>query len=208
MKRILGVPSGFIVAAVFLIGLFAGAMNAECGSHDAKPAKAQAAGSEKAAIEVEDLVVVRATVEEVDLAQRVVRVRGPMGNVVRFKVDESAKNLDQVKAGDTVKIEYLESVAVEALKPGEKGAAPTQQAAVVTARPGEKPSGVVTSQLTVTATIEAMNKAKPSVTLKGPYGDVVEVTVRHREYMDRFKVGDTIEITYTEALALSVEKAD
>ena len=60
----------------------------------------------------------------------------------------------------------------------------------------------------MTATVEAIDSKVPSVTLKGPEGKVVEVKIRNRENLENVKVGDQVVITYTEALAISVEKAE
>lgn len=61
---------------------------------------------------------VTATVEEIDLPNREVTLRGPEGNTVELKVDDRVKNLDQVKKGDQVVARYTEAVAVS-MKPEE-----------------------------------------------------------------------------------------
>lgn len=206
MKKLFGVTSGLVLAATLLIGGCTTTKKAELPSGSTTTSQSRVSEPESVAFEREDLTIIRATVEAVDLKKRLVTVRGPMGNRVKLKVDETARNLPQVKVGDTVKVEYLESVAVRVLEAGEQGSPPSEKAALVMAQPGEKPGALAANQITVTATIEGINKNKPSVTLKGQGGDVVEVRVRHPEYLEKVKVGDNIEITYTEALALSVEK--
>jgi hypothetical protein len=44
------------------------------------------------------------------------------------------------------------------------------------------------------------------MTLKGPQGRVETVRARNRADLDKIKVGDTIEITDAQAVAISVEK--
>ncbi len=78
---------------------------------------------------------------------------------------------------------------------------------MATAKPGEKPAGVAISQKTITATVEAIDTKKPSVTLKGPEGNLVTVKVKNPKHLENVKVGDQVVITYTEALAISVHKA-
>jgi len=77
--------------------------------------------------------------------------------------------------------------------------------AVARAKPGEKPAGAVAKQVTVTATVEKIDKKKMIATLKGPEGKVVDVKVRTQEPGERAG-GDQVVITYTEAVAVSVEK--
>jgi ASC-1-like (ASCH) protein len=62
-------------------------------------------------------------------------------------------------------------------------------------------------QVTVTATVETIDKNSQYVTLKGQEGKTVEVKVKDPKNLEGVKVGDEVVITYTEALAISVEKA-
>jgi len=154
----------------------------------------------------EQTVKVKATVEAIDLDKRIVTLKGPKGNVFDLKVGDQAKNLPQVKVGDLVNIQYYEAIAFEVRKPGAAG--PTQATgAVATAKPGEKPAGVVAGQVTITATVEALDAKKNMVTLKGEGGKTVELKVKDPKNLKNVKVGDQVEFTFTEALALSVEPA-
>jgi len=61
----------------------------------------------------------------------------------------------------------------------------------------------------ITATVEAIDTAKRELTLKGPEGKVVIMEVP--ESVKRFseiKVGDQLNVRYTEALVVDVHKAD
>ena len=59
--------------------------------------------------------------------------------------------------------------------------------------------------MTVIADVVALDAQKNQITLKGPHGDAVTLDVRNPDQFKVLKVGDQIEVTYTEALALSVE---
>ena len=154
----------------------------------------------------ENMKTVTATVESIDLATRAVTLKGPDGKLMGFKAGEEVKNLPQVKAGDQVVLTYYESIAAQIVKPG-TGPASAAQQAVATAKPGEKPAGAAIQQVTVIATVEAIDKNKQYVTLKGTEGKSVEVKVRNPKNLESVKVGDEVAITYTEALAISVEPA-
>ena len=147
-----------------------------------------------------------ATVESVDLKTRAVTLRGPEGKVMGVKAGEEVKNLPQVKVGDKVVATYYESIAARIVKPG-TGQASAAQQAVATAKPGEKPAGAMVQQVTVTATVEAIDRNSQHVTLKGQEGKTVDVKVQDPKNLEGVKVGDEVVITYTEALAISVEKA-
>jgi hypothetical protein len=79
---------------------------------------------------------------------------------------------------------------------------------VARAKPGEKPAGVVGKEVTANATITAIDKAAKTATLKGEDGKSVTVTPRDPKNLEKVKVGDRLVITYTEAVAVSVEKAE
>jgi len=104
-----------------------------------------------------------------------------------------------------VAVTYYESIAAQIIKPGTGPTSGAQQA-VATAKPGEKPAGAMVQQVTVIARIEAIDKATQYVTLKGPEGKTVEVKVNNPKNLEGVKVGDEVAITYTEAMAVSVEK--
>ena len=149
-----------------------------------------------------------ATVQAVDQSTRMVTLKGPEGNSVTFKASAEVRNLPQVKVGDTVTFAYYESLAVRVLKKGEAFPAAGESAAMARAKPGEKPAGVVGAETTVNATITAIDKKAKTATLKGEDGKSVTVTPLRPEKLNEVKVGDRLVITYTEAVAVKVEKAE
>jgi hypothetical protein len=158
-------------------------------------------------VKKEQLVTATATVEAIDLQKRVVTLKGPNGNVFDVTIGKEARNLPQVKVGDLVKVKYYESIALRLVKPGE-GVAGIQETEVLgRAKKGEKPGGLTASEVTLTATITAIDKKKHMVTLKGPEGKSVTVKAENPKNLAKVKVGDEVEVTYTEALAISVEEA-
>ncbi|MFI5315622.1 MAG: hypothetical protein ACHQ6T_07970 [Myxococcota bacterium] len=155
----------------------------------------------------ENSVTAMATVQKIDLASRVVTLKGDNGNVITVHADEHVKNLPQVKVGDRVTTTYYESIAYEVHKPGEAEVGVKSASGLASAEPGQMPAGVAADIVQVTATIVAIDKATPSVTLKRPDGEVVAVKVKDRAKLDRVAVGDLVEITYTQAVAIVVEPA-
>jgi hypothetical protein len=147
------------------------------------------------------------TVEALDLAKREITLKSQEGEVQTFYVDEAAKNLDQVKKGDVVTAKYTESLAYEvkkstAAKPGIR-----TDAKIEGANKGEKPKGMATRTVAATVTITAIDAAAPSVTIKGPAGNSKTIKVKDPKKLEGVKVGDLIDITYTEVLSLSVAGA-
>ncbi len=154
---------------------------------------------------VSAVTTVKATVTGIDVPGRVVTLKGPKGNSYTFHVSDDVKNLAQVKVGDIVVAKYYESIAVRVTKPGAPAAA--QVDAATAAAPGQLPGGAVMSQDTIKAKVTAIGKKKESVTLVGPEGNSVTIKVKDPKKLDGVKVGDDVEITYTQALAVAVEPA-
>jgi len=148
-----------------------------------------------------------ATVQKLDLAKRVVTLKGQDGKVFSIHAGDQVKNLPQVKVGDQVSTTYYESIAYEVHKPGMAEVGVVGATGVGSAQPGEKPAGVAADVIQVTATIVSIDKATPSVTLQRPDGEVVAVRVRDPKKLEGVAVGDLVEITYTQALAIIVEPA-
>ena len=157
-------------------------------------------------VERTKVVSVTATVQAIDQATRIVTLKGPQGNLLTFTVDEAVKNLPQVNVGDEVSVNYYESLVLRVLAP-EETAVNTASAAVATAKPGEMPAGVGAREVSVTVTIEGIDMAAGTVTFKGPAGNSNTVRAADPKNLEKIKVGDRVAITYTEAVAISVEKA-
>jgi hypothetical protein len=79
--------------------------------------------------------------------------------------------------------------------------------AAATAKPGAKPAGVAGQKTTVTVAIAAIDPQGPSVTFKGPGGGTRTIKVRDPAKLQGVSVGDMVDITYAEAIAIKVEKA-
>ena len=160
---------------------------------DQKPAGRAAVGA----------VRVRGSVEAVDKEKGTVTLKGPKGRTVTLEVKDKAK-LDAINVGDPVVANYVEAVAIRLSKEGAPGV--TTQETRVSSKPGETPAGGIGREITVTATITAIDKKAKTVTIKGPQGATETIKARDPKNLDRVKVGDMVDITYTQALAISLDK--
>jgi len=145
------------------------------------------------------------TVVALNQDTHVITVQDKDGHKLKFKVGDMVRNLPQVEVGDILTITYSESIAVQVVKP--TGAEPslTVDAAAARAEPGQKPAGGVADAVTVTATIEAIDRQSSVVTLLGPGGEYQVVRVKNPAYLKNVVVGDQVVITYTEALVTYVD---
>jgi Cu/Ag efflux protein CusF len=148
---------------------------------------------------------VTATVKNVDYKTRKVTLMTPDGKTQDIVASEDIKNLPQLKKGDLVTATYSEALVYNINKGG-KASDPVVSATAETARPGAKPGASVASQVKMTVIISEINRQAPSVTFKAADGETQTFKVRHPEKLEGVKVGDAVDITYSEALALKVEK--
>jgi translation elongation factor P/translation initiation factor 5A len=157
----------------------------------------------RAQMEAGDAVTTSATVESIDLATRTLVLKGADGTSESVVVPESIANLDKLKVGDTVTTTYAVSVAAELLKPGEEPAPVSVSAAK---QGGGKVEGL--RQTSAVLKVQHVDLATNSVTLTGPKGNTRTIKVKRPELQEKLKSlkpGDEVQITFTEAMAISVE---
>ncbi len=155
----------------------------------------------------EQTVTATATVERVDLPNRLVTIRKADGERTTVRVGDQARNLAQVKRGDRVVVVYYESIAFQVLKPGEAKPSVSSNEDAMIAPLGERPGAATAQETTLVAKIVKLDRVKQQAVLRGPKGKRTTVKVRNPETFDKVKIGDTVEITYTEAFAIDVQPA-
>jgi hypothetical protein len=151
------------------------------------------------------LVKLRGTISAIDKENHTVTLKGARGRSLTLDVQDPAK-LDALKVGDPVVGTYYEALLVEVKKPGSATPGASVEASRVTSKPGENPAGAVGQKITMTATIVAIHPKVPSVVLKGPKGGTETVKVKDAKNLENVKVGDLVEVTYTQALAVALDK--
>jgi hypothetical protein len=114
------------------------------------------------------------------------------------------KRFEEVKVGDKVNARYYENVVVRLKQPGEGEV--DSRVAATTGSDQVLPGGTKARQVTITATIAAIDMKTPSVTFTGPNGWQYMSKVQDVEALAKVKVGDKLEIVWTEAVLVSLER--
>lgn len=154
---------------------------------------------------IADTVEISAQVVGIDKAARRLMLKGPEGDVVKAVASDEVKNFNQIKVGDSVVVRYIEALTLE-LKKTKVAAGDVQVTeGAAKAKPGERPAVAGGREVSVIADVVAVDPAKRTITLKGPSGDEVKLNVQNPDQFKVVEKGDQIEVTYTEALAVSVE---
>jgi hypothetical protein len=151
-----------------------------------------------------EAITVTATIEAIERATRSVTLKDPDGTLTTITVPDEVKRFNELKVGDTITAKYYENVVLRKKAPGEKDAVDTTKGAV-TKNTGARPGVTAAAQRTITATITAIDPKIPSITLAGPNNWTYSSRVVDREALKQVKVGDRLDITWTEAVMLSAE---
>jgi hypothetical protein len=154
-------------------------------------------------------ITTNATVDKVNLKTRELTLTGPDGKRFTVSVPESVKRFDRVKPGDTVTTEYRESVVVEIRKPGE-AVPPPSETRSTTRAPGALPAGTASRQVTAVVDVVSTDPATNHLTVKTSAGDTTTLEVTdpaNQAALRSIKRGDQLQITYNEAMAVSVSPA-
>jgi hypothetical protein len=149
-------------------------------------------------------IKVTAQVVAIDKATRTLTLKGRDGNTVDVVAGEEVKNFPQIKLGDFVVVEIMQSLALE-LRKTKGGEALAAREGAVTAKPGERPAVAAGREITAIAKVTAVDPKAKTISLKGPRGNVVKLNVENPDQFKVVKVGDEVQVTYTEAAAVSVE---
>jgi ribosomal protein S17 len=198
----------FVVAALVTGALVSGPSGSVVAQTTSPPAAKPPATKPPAAkpkVQEAAVVTARGTVEAIDKEKQTVTIKGP-NRTLTIQVSDP-KKLDAVKVGDPVVAKYYEAMAISVKPPGTATPGVTAQQGVASSTPGQTPAGAVGEQISITVTVAAIDKAKQTVTVKGPEGRTETVKARDPKNLDALKVGDLVEITYTRALAVALDKA-
>lgn len=147
------------------------------------------------------------TVTAVDLAQRMVTVKGERGVERAFRVDPGVDKLENVKVGDRVRVDYLLAVAVSLLKNGNGIREKVEEQAQSQAPVDGMPQVAAGKRTTLVADVISVNRTRQTVRLKGAQGRVADFKVKDKAALADVKPGDQVVAVVDEALAVRVMPA-
>jgi Cu/Ag efflux protein CusF len=189
--------------ALWSIGALVALIPAGCAKETPAPAR------QPFAIEREQIATGTATVKKIDLKKRLVTLQGEDGRVFTVTAGPEVRNLPQVKVGDVVVIQFYQAVTAEMRSPTAEEKANPREVVEATERAplGAKPGAAEGRAVRIVGTISAIDMATLQVTVKDLDGAVFTVQARDPNNVAKFKVGDPVVFTYTEAIAIAVEPA-
>lgn len=170
--------------------VFAALLAAACGG-------GVSAQDQPTGVKVADTVDVVATVETIDLAQRLVTVRGPWKDrSVTVPVGSEVPDLDKLKVGDRIEVTHNAAVVAEIKKPG------------TAERAARRGPSAESGDRTVVAVVESVVPAENRVnfTRDGQTRTAVVEDPDAQAFIKTLKKGDEVELVYTEAFATKLKR--
>ena len=157
---------------------------------------------------VEQTIEATAKVTAVDAAKREVTLKNDAGEITTIAVGDEVKRFDEIEVGDTVRARYTIGITGE-LRPATEEE--KKEPFIAVEGGGRSPEGTAPGaggarMVRIVATIQEIDAAAQTVTLKGPNGNVATVKTPEADVLALAKVGDTVVVTAAESVAVSLEK--
>jgi hypothetical protein len=153
-------------------------------------------------------VTASAIVKGIEKATRTLMLELSGGDVLEVAAGERIRNFDQISLNDEVIVEYTQSLSLTLQKVRSDDTDISIGAAAARAEPGMKPAGGAGQIVQAFADVVAVSPGNSTITLKGPQGRIFELLVNNPDHFKVVNAGDQVLVTYTEAVAVSVEPAN
>ena len=144
-------------------------------------------------------------VAAIDAASRRMDVLRTDGSIMGLVVGSDVRKLDQVRVGDVIDVAFVESLVLELRKNGAAVVARSEGGDTKRSMSGGAPNAVRQSEVSVLADVVAVDPTTSTVTLRGPKATLALRIVDPKQ-LALVKPGDQVQATYTEAVAVSVDK--
>jgi hypothetical protein len=143
-------------------------------------------------------------VEAIEAQSRSVTIRKPDGTVVTTVAGPDVKRFDEIKVGDKVNARYYENLVIRVKPPGEPAVDTDIKDSIASGQ--GLPGGTKTRQRTLTCTITGIDLDTPTITFTSANGWKYTSKVRDKSALANVKVGDKVDIVWTDALLVSLER--
>lgn len=155
---------------------------------------------------VTDVLEVKAALAGIDYQKRTMTLKGLQGRLMTLKADKAVRNFEQLKKGDVVLVDFVESIAISMRDV--KAPPSAAEARLVSVAPKGAKTGVLLAETyALTAVVELVDAKARQVTVQEPNGGLRIVPVdRSFKNIDRFRKGEKVVLRVTEPIAIKVER--
>jgi hypothetical protein len=153
-------------------------------------------------------ISVQAEIMAIDAESREVTLKTPMGDLVNVTASADIERFNEFAVGDFVTSTYIASLEGELREPTEAEIAePWMEMSGAAIAGGDiEPGAMVGRTIQAVCTIEGMNRLTQTVTVLDPRGKYHVIGEVEPEKMEGVTLGTTLVLTYSEALAITLEK--
>jgi Cu/Ag efflux protein CusF len=166
-------------------------------------AAATATAQPQTSVSKANIVTETAVIVAIDSTHRLITLKGDNGITETLYAGPEVQRFSELKVGDKVTFKFQESVCYAIQQPGDKP--PAREKSAVVRSAGPKPGGTISQEMTTVVTIQAIDLSVPSITVKTEKGEIMSFKVEDTSNLTGVKVGHKVQVTYTLALAVSVE---
>lgn len=152
-----------------------------------------------------EVVVMTASVDSVDVKNRIVVLKDANGNLAQMNVGKQVNDLDKVKKGDLFVVEHAQAIAVglvaapKGAKPGISGV----RSVVMSGKGSAKPFEETTDTIYATVKISTIDVKTRIVTFTLPSGEKQKVKVDQSVLgLEKFKAGDDVMVEFVDDTAI------
>jgi hypothetical protein len=145
-------------------------------------------------------------VKSIDYSTRTLTLESPGSVTHTYKAGNDVINFDRIRQGDRVRATVSEALGISVRKAGVPSNA-RKTTTVSLAPKGAKPGIFVANTVEVNGTIESIDAAKRTITLKKPAGERRTLKLAPTVKLANLRKGDDVVVRYTQAVALFVEKS-
>lgn len=155
-------------------------------------------------------VQLEATIVDIDYESRELTLEGPEGGLFSLSASDDIERLEEFAVGDTVVASYIAAFAAELREPTEEELAEPWLEVTEAERGSldELPSAAGIDVIRAVCSIEGINRLLGTVTLRDSRDDYHTVEDVDPEIMPDLRIGESVVVTFSQALALDLMKPD
>jgi hypothetical protein len=157
-----------------------------------------------------ELVEMQGTITTINKETREISIIGSKGELHTITAGEEVKRFDDIEVGDVVTLDFYEYVKAEFREPT---AEELEEPLVVIAEEGKAdldmpPGAAVGAVVKAVVTIQVINLPFMYVNIQGPQGNFTTIQMEDKDLIQKLRVGQVVILTYAEAIAVTLTKAE
>jgi len=157
-----------------------------------------------------ELTKIKGTIRRLMPAERVMELRSPYGHDMLITMCGSLKAAG-LKTGDSVVVDVLDGLVVDLRKSAINTLSFERQDVLLSESFGELSQGAKVAMATGTAEVVKVSEQDHEISLRGPFGGVHNLDVRHNidgDPVEQLSVGDFVEFRMIKPIAIAIRKAN